>query len=167
MRCQELLQSPAALEPAAAADQMTHVEHAGTLHVEIIQHHTHNARDAGEVDVADGGVTVPCEHGIDGLGELGAGCLVDAACVDPDPVVAIGDCYVGASSNLAESLKLARPLGPLYVLERDLLVAPCVRQDGIRWRFDEKLPQSRLFGLNESHYVGFGGRARKTEWNWA
>jgi hypothetical protein len=41
-----------------------------------------------------GGVTIPGEHGIDGLGERGAGCLVDAACVDPDPAIAIGDYYV-------------------------------------------------------------------------
>ena len=81
MRCQELLQSPATLEPADEADQMTHVGHAGALHVEIIQHRTRNARDVGKVDVADGGVTVPCGHGIDGLGELGAGCLVDADCI--------------------------------------------------------------------------------------
>ena len=39
----------------------------------------------GKVRIADPRPVIPLEHGINGLGELGATRLVDAARIDPDP----------------------------------------------------------------------------------
>ena len=79
-RGQQLLQGPAAREPAAAAEVVLPgpVALGVVVHVHVL-----------EVGVAHGRLLVPRVHGVDGLGHLGAALLVDAARVDPDVVVAI------------------------------------------------------------------------------
>jgi hypothetical protein len=68
-RGNELLQRPAAREPAAAGD-------AGAGLVLLRDHFRGYIRQIG---VAHIGVAVPAKHGVDGLGQLGAALLVDAA----------------------------------------------------------------------------------------
>ena len=67
-------------------------------------------RDVVEVRVADVRARVPREHGVDGLGELGAARAVDAAGVDPEPLVAV---RLGEPAALADLGRRAREQGVL------------------------------------------------------
>lgn len=67
LRGYELLQRPAPAEPFATPD-------AAALAA---------AGDVEEIGIADDGVSLPVEHGIDGFGQFGAAALVDTERVDP------------------------------------------------------------------------------------
>ena len=51
------------------------------------------------VDVADAGEGVVAEHGVDGLDELGATRLVDAACIRPHPLEPV---FIGNAEKVAD-----------------------------------------------------------------
>jgi hypothetical protein len=67
------LECPASSEPKAATEF-------GIYLVMIIVFH---GRDITQVCVADLGLLVPPEHGVDSFGELSTATLVDAAGIDP------------------------------------------------------------------------------------
>jgi len=67
-RCNKLLQCPSTGEPAATSKRRCKLSPG----VQVRQ-----------VDVADLCLLVPVEHGVDGLGKLGAAGLVDATCINP------------------------------------------------------------------------------------
>ena len=67
----ELLQRPAAGEPLAPPEGR------------VAPCEALAAWDVVQVRIADLGVRIPGEHGVDGLRELGTARTVDAACVDP------------------------------------------------------------------------------------
>lgn len=72
-RGDELLQSPPSREPAAVSEFRTEA----MLRID-------------QVGIADGRPAIPRVHGVDGLGQLRAARLVDAAGIDPDVGVALG-----------------------------------------------------------------------------
>jgi hypothetical protein len=89
--------------------------------------------DVGQVDVTDLRVSIPGEHGVDGLRQLRTACFVDTNSIDPD-VFEVGEFRLLARRH---DLREARPflrlgIGTLPVLELELLAIPCMRQDSIR-----------------------------------
>lgn len=129
----QLLQSPPASEPAAQTQLRVWtlpVVQGGRVHV-------------GQNGVALGGLLVPEIHGVDCLGQLGAAHLIDAARVDPEEVESAADGHGGGALDLGEAplvgyllLLLVEGLRDLalhapHLLQRDLVVAPCVRENGV------------------------------------
>ena len=73
----ELLESPSAEVPPCCPERGV-----GGMQIAI-------AIDIAHVYVTYLGAGIPEKHGVDGLGQLAAARLVDAACVVPDPAVAV------------------------------------------------------------------------------
>jgi len=142
-RREELLERPAAREPASPAEIKLSLIRVGV------------DADVGKVGVAHGGPFVVAEHGVDGLGELGAAPFVDAATsqdtqllcrpinradfvkharIDPHPVVSVRFGLEAAIVDLGVALLcLESRLGQArQVLEADLVLGPCVREDRVR-----------------------------------
>jgi hypothetical protein len=109
--------------------------------------------NVAQEDIADLGPLVPAEHGIDGLGQFGAAALVDAARIDPDPFEIVRGRLLAALSDLGvASLGLAHRRSFLQVDEGDLVVTPCVREDGVRRDLvAEELGGSQRRNVKESH----------------
>jgi len=88
--------------------------------------------------VAHSGLAIPGKHGVDGLGELGAAGLVDAARVDPDIIVAVVEGNLSTLEHLEEARSPARSefgWAMSGMVIQDLLGAPRVRQSGVRRLF--------------------------------
>lgn len=89
-------------------------------------------REVYEVRKADHGAFVPSEHGLDCFGQLHGVGLVDAYSVDPDVR------YIAPSGKSATILDFCPALAIalqalLKVLERWLVLPPCVREYCIFW----------------------------------
>src|SRR5262249_8258215 len=136
----EFLQGPPAREPAA-----------------LLEGRGVGGLDVDQVGVTHLGIAVPLEHGVDGLGKLGAAALVDAARVDPDISIAVATRLGAAVAHLGEAFLPAdrdavAPAGFPHVFEEDLVVGPRVRENGVVWRLlaDESLELQRG-GIEKAH----------------
>jgi len=116
-------------------------------------------------DVADGGVLIPAEHGVDGLGELSTRLLVDATGVDPCPAIAVlrGEC--ACFLDLEKPSLLRGSQGATEFLKGDLLVVlPCMREDGIGRNItvvaNELLELRGVVSVEQPHLTEAGGLLR-------
>lgn len=121
LRREELLQRPPARVPVGLAERFARGGGAGELAAgggggrEVRGGALRRAgvvvflvpRDVEQVDVAFFGRLVPAEHAVDGFGELGGGGLVDAAGVDPDPVVFVREGFLARRHDFGPALGLA------------------------------------------------------------
>src|SRR3569833_49066 len=145
---EQFLESPPACEPSALSEGRRQLAREippnGTAPRDCVL--VLDNGDVEEIGVADERVPVPLEHGVDGLRQHKATCLVDTACVDPCPQQPIFACLPASELDLEKSLlgddslvegedagfrRLVRdeiaPLDVLHVLERHLLIAPSMR----------------------------------------
>lgn len=136
----ELLKRPASCEPATVAQII--VEYAGVCSSE-------DWFDVGEIGIALGRLFIPKIHGVDGLGQLSAAGLVDAASVDPYVIESPTNSKLGSAGDLDVALLqdggpslLIQGLGRCQrglrkatkapqLLNADFFIAPGVRQDGV------------------------------------
>ena len=97
-------------------------------------------------------LAIPFKHGVDGLGQLGAAGFVDAACVDPDPVVAV---LFGAQTGVgellpAEEVRWKGRISGFDVCVQDFFFVPCVREDGVG--LPGERAESGCCGVEEEHF---------------
>ena len=85
------------------------------------------AADIAENGIALDRLLVELEHGVDGLGELRTARLVDAACVDPNPLQAVPQSLETAFLDLDESGFALYSVPVQHVLKGNLLISPRVR----------------------------------------
>jgi hypothetical protein len=114
----QFLQGPAACEPSASSQL-------------LLDEHIRAGLEVLKIGNAALGLLVPLKHGVDGLAQLGAAGLVDAARIDPDMVHSLGQCELTYGLDLLESPLLGSHGQILHVLECDLVVAPRVREDPV------------------------------------
>jgi hypothetical protein len=70
---------------------------------------------------------IPPIHGVNCLGELRAGGLVDTARIDPNPVIAMNESLTAATLDFCIALQAGGRFKMLDVLKCDLFFLPCVR----------------------------------------
>ena len=75
-RCQQFLHSPGAVEPVALSEVL---QRKGIVDSIVL--------DIGQMHVANRRPLIPLVHRVDGLRQLRAASLVDAAGVNPDPFI--------------------------------------------------------------------------------
>lgn len=125
---QQLLQSPASLEPSARSQACL------PSRLDTVIEAAQVRRDIGQVDVALLRPAVPSIHRVDGLGEFPVVGLVDTTCIHPKVVDLVLTGPLSTEAHLVvASLVLSIPL--LHVGQGQLVVfmAPGVREDRIRW----------------------------------
>ncbi|KAI7638488.1 hypothetical protein KC343_g8 [Hortaea werneckii] len=118
----ELLQRPAPGEPLASFHLSQNVRKV-VLHVYV-----------AKINVALGGIIIPPPHRVDGLGELSTTAGIDAASVNPGPLLPSLSRYSTELLDLGEAfepLDLGILLSLGVLLEADLFFLPPVRQNGI------------------------------------
>ena len=117
-RGDEFLQRPAPFEPSTLSELLVLAVLESIVVVGFI------GRDILQVSKADTCKGIVAEHGVDGLRELGTARLVDAACINPNPLAPVPLCELAAPPNLITdnisgilSASLAVLSDFLYVLE--------------------------------------------------
>ena len=144
----ELLQRPAPSKPSASRK------------ARVLGHRVVRVRHVTHISEADFGGLVPGVHGVDGLRQLRAARLVDAARVDPNPVEPVLPRQLAAHDNLGVLPFPEAADGPQLMpprqerLEGRLIAGPCMRQDRVRWPFLIERPQFQRTGVEKSHCVG-------------
>lgn len=87
----------------------------------------------GEVNVADLRVSIPPKHRVDGLGELGAGGLVDAYGVDPYVLVSIVSGLFNSTTHFGDAkLVLIRSMLHIVGLYLMSTFCPSMGKNGVR-----------------------------------
>ena len=81
---------------------------------------------------------VPVEHGVDGLGQIGAAGFVDAASVNPAVINALATSFAASGGDLVVAC-LCCSLTLTKLPESHLLTSPCMRQDSVSRNGAEKL----------------------------
>jgi len=97
--------------------------------------------DIRQIGITLGRVLIPAKHAVNGALQLGAVCFVDATGVDPHVPQTIGSGLLDTEPNLLiAGFILSSALSDVFVCDFILIVAPCMREDGVRWEVADQVP---------------------------
>src|SRR4051812_20244444 len=104
------------------------------------------------MDVANLGLSIPMEHGVDGLAQLGAAALEDTAGIHPGVLKTVAECLAACLMDFVMSSSCSSRVAGKF-LEADFLAAPGMRKNGVFGNLIKKLLQLQGRCVDQSHGV--------------